>query len=148
MDRHVDKVSMHRPRGFTLIELMVVVAIIGVLAAIAIPGFLRFQCRAKQSEAKTSLRAIRTVELVYFGEFGVFIGMIDLKTVGGMDPRMDPGKYYNYSITSVTATNFIAHATNAAPLPAVSSSTSTVDTWMVSYVTPEPAISAGNNACL
>ena len=48
-----------RKRGFTLIELMIVVAIIGILAAIAIPNFIKFQAKSKQSEAKTNLKAIR-----------------------------------------------------------------------------------------
>ncbi|WP_414645174.1 type IV pilin protein, partial [Candidatus Deferrimicrobium sp.] len=47
-------------KGFTLIELMIVVAIIGILAAIAIPNFLRFQAKSKQSEAKTNLGGIFT----------------------------------------------------------------------------------------
>jgi len=55
-------------KGFTLIELMIVVAIIGILAAIAIPNFLKFQAKSKQSEAKTNLKAIYTAQTGYYGE--------------------------------------------------------------------------------
>ena len=49
-------------KGFTLIELMIVVAIIGVLAAIAIPNFVRYQLRSKTSEARTNVGGIRTAQ--------------------------------------------------------------------------------------
>ena len=62
-----------RKGGFTLIELMIVVAIIGILAAIAIPNFLRFQLKAKTSEGKTNIAAIRTAEQSYYSEFGTYI---------------------------------------------------------------------------
>ncbi|WP_447979513.1 type IV pilin protein [Candidatus Nitrospira bockiana] len=67
--------SLRSNKGFTLIELMIVVAIIGILAAIAIPNFLQYQMKSRQSEAKTNLGAIRTSELSFSGERGCFIGI-------------------------------------------------------------------------
>lgn len=54
--------------GFTLIELMIVVAIIGILVAIAIPNFIAYQGKSKQAEAKVSLSAIFTSAVAYQGE--------------------------------------------------------------------------------
>lgn len=53
-------------KGFTLIELMIVVAIIGILAAVAIPGFMSYIKNSKTSEAKTNLNAIGKGAVSYF----------------------------------------------------------------------------------
>jgi len=79
--------------GFTLIELMIVVAIIGILAAIAIPNFIRFQAKSKQSEAKTNLKAIFTAQKAYFGEKDKYSADF---TVIGFDP--EPGNRYSYGL--------------------------------------------------
>jgi type IV pilus assembly protein PilA len=60
-------------KGFTLIELMIVVAIIGILAAIAIPNFMRFQLKSKSSEGKVNIAAIRTAQESYLAEFGSYV---------------------------------------------------------------------------
>ena len=59
-------------RGFTLIELMIVVAIIGILAAIAIPNFMTYQAKARQSESKVGLGGIFTTAVSYFAENGTY----------------------------------------------------------------------------
>jgi len=64
--------ALHTKKGFTLIELMIVVAIIGILAAIAIPNFLRFQAKSKQAEAKTNLGALGTSAESYRAEHDTY----------------------------------------------------------------------------
>jgi len=86
-ERTVVMKSLHsRKGGFTLIELMIVVAIIGILAAIAIPNFLRFQLRAKSSEGKTNLAAIRTAEEGFMAEFGTYVAAAVLPNAAGSPP--------------------------------------------------------------
>ncbi|MFQ5515761.1 MAG: type IV pilin protein [Myxococcota bacterium] len=67
---------------------MIVVAIIGILAAIAIPNFLRFQLKAKSSEGKTNLAAIRTAEESYFAEYGVYVSSLPSPTAIGNNQKV------------------------------------------------------------
>jgi len=64
-----------RRAGFTLVELMIVVGILGVLAAIAIPNFIRYQMRAKTTEALVNLQAIARSQEAYFAEFGSYVSV-------------------------------------------------------------------------
>ena len=102
-------------RGFTLIELMIVVAIIGILAAIAIPNFVKFQCRSKQSEAKGSLKAIYTAEESYRAEQDKYINCntTDCGVGGtspiGFNPKGNKVRYH-YDVSGATSIVFLSKA--------------------------------------
>jgi len=88
--------------GFTLIELMIVVAIMGILASIAAGFFLNYTMKAKQSEARTLLSAIYTVESAYFSETNSYGSL----SSAGFMPSSSP-KYY----TNVGSSHFDFSAT-------------------------------------
>jgi type IV pilus assembly protein PilA len=75
---------LHTKKGFTLIELMIVVAIIGILAAIAIPNFLKYQAKSKQSEAKMNLGSMGTSAESYHAENDTY------KATGTVTPNVPP----------------------------------------------------------
>jgi len=77
---------MMNRKGFTLVELMIVVAIIGILAAIAIPNFVAMQYRAKRSEVPSNVDGIKTAELAYDAAFDTYI------QESSFQPDSSPGK--------------------------------------------------------
>jgi type IV pilus assembly protein PilA len=118
-------------KGFTLIELMIVVAIIGILAAIAIPNFLRFQAKSKQSEAKTNLGGIFTAETSYFAENNAFadLGVISWAPIGS-------SVRYAYAVT----TGGVTLGDNAALNVAAAQALGSIDNVNFTFV----AAAAGN----
>ncbi|NCN40173.1 prepilin-type N-terminal cleavage/methylation domain-containing protein [bacterium] len=78
--------------GFSLVELMVVVAIIGILATVAVPNFQRFQARAKQSSAKTELTGMYTAQKSFYVEYNQYHGHLP---VVGYVPDGIGGVNYN-----------------------------------------------------
>lgn len=77
--------------GFTLVELMIVVAIIGVLSAVAVPNFKKYQAKAKTSEAKVQLAAAYTAEQAFFGDFGIYHTCLQYM---GFDPAAETAQRY------------------------------------------------------
>lgn len=84
--------KMTSDAGFTLVELMIVVAIIGVLSAVAVPNFKKYQAKAKTSEAKVQLAAAYTAEQAFYGDFGIYATC--LKYMGFDPSRESQNRYY------------------------------------------------------
>ncbi len=90
--------------GFTLVELMIVVAIIGILSAIAVPNYQKFQARARQSEVKMSLTGLYTAEKSYSVEAATFSGCLP-----GIGFSLNTGagtiRYYSVGFSDISGSN-------------------------------------------
>lgn len=83
--------SLKRQDGFTLVELMVVVAIIGLLSAVAIPNFKKYQAKSKVSEAKLQLSALYTAQTAFFSDFNMYGSCLRYM---GFDPFAETASRY------------------------------------------------------
>jgi prepilin-type N-terminal cleavage/methylation domain-containing protein len=92
-------------RAFTLVELMIVIAIISILASMAVPEYYNFRCKAKQSEARESLGMIAKCQEAYFFEYDTF--STDKNRIGFY---MMGTPYYTYQIVSADIDGFVAKA--------------------------------------
>lgn len=93
--------KLKKDEGFTLVELMVVVAIIGVLSAVAIPNFKKYQAKSKASEAKLQLSSLYTAESAFYADYNIYHICLD---VMGFNPTAEaPSRYFAVGFGTITA---------------------------------------------
>lgn len=90
-----------RARGFSLVELMVVVAIIGLLASVAIPNFMKFQARSRTTEAKLQLAGAYTAEAAFYSNYSIY--HICLNYMGYDPSEFRNSRYYSIGFTTPAA---------------------------------------------
>jgi type IV pilus assembly protein PilA len=105
------KMSKHTRRsnqGFSLIELLVVVAVILVIAAIAIPNYMRSKIRANESSAVQSLRVICTAEVIYSITYGInFAATLTQLSSNGLPPDENHAGLIDSVLASGTKSGYI-----------------------------------------
>lgn len=107
--------------GFTLVELMIAVAIVGILASIAYPSYTNFVARSNRSEPQRELKRLANLEEQLYVDSRAYTA--DLTLLGVANPYITPSR--NYSITAVagattftlTATALLTQATNDSACP-------------------------------
>lgn len=115
--------------GFTLVELMIVVAIIGVLSAVAVPNFKKYQAKAKTSEAKIQLAAAYTAQQAFFGDFGIYhtcLAYMGYEPINEFESRyyaIGFGTAVTTTITAAAHTDAVNSGMNATACPANASAT-------------------------
>jgi prepilin-type N-terminal cleavage/methylation domain-containing protein len=109
--------DMKKENGFSLLELLIVVAIILLIATIAIPSFLRSRQAANESHAVANLRTLNTAEVQYMSTNQQYGDLSGLVSAGLLDDRYTNGSAgYNFGVElSVNALDYTATATAQFP---------------------------------
>ncbi len=104
----IKKLRGSNEKGFTLIELMIVIAIIGILAAIAIPNFVSYRMRAYDSDAQSNIKNLLTAEEAYFVDNSTYTS-----TVANL-PGFVQSPKVSITVSNVTVTGYDVQATHSA----------------------------------
>jgi prepilin-type N-terminal cleavage/methylation domain-containing protein len=114
--------KIRNTQGFTLIELMIVVVIIGILAAVALPKFSGMSKSAKEAEADPILKEVYTLQQAYYTRYNVFADETELAK-NGFDINLsdiaqaeEQGRYYYVDISATGGTGPTATYCSAALL--------------------------------
>jgi type IV pilus assembly protein PilE len=136
-------------RGFTLIELMIAVAILAIISAIAIPQYNRYAFRARRADGQKLLLAIANAEERYYAQQNKYA---DLKTIGfsSTATATSDNSYYTATVTATTVGTFVAQGFTATATPQGAQQKDVCTTLSITDTgakNPSPTTKTSNGTC-
>lgn len=125
------------PKGFTFIELMIVIVIIGIISAIAYPSYLSQLQKSRRVDAQTALLELAQYMERYYTTNGTYVGAVLPFTAS---PKDDSTKYYNLSVSGLAAN---AYTLSGVPITTSSQATESCGTLTLSQTGAKTPTTAG-----
>ncbi|MFH1800936.1 MAG: type II secretion system protein [Candidatus Omnitrophota bacterium] len=106
--------NMDRTKGFTMIEILVTILILGVLAAVTIPGFTKAKTKAEKDQAVAYLRTVRTSMRMYYGKWKTYLPLANTGAIKSTLGAETQAAGYGFSVAAPTTSTFTATAFRSA----------------------------------
>ena len=103
---------MKSTKGFTLVELVIVIVIVGILSIVAVPIYRGYTRKAMASEGKALLGSVQTSQKIYYAEFGAFLFTASTGYDAALDVDARANKYFKeYTVTTSAGSGYVAETT-------------------------------------
>ena len=121
------KVTFGKKKGFTLLELLIVVVVLAVLAGLALPQYIKTVARSKEAEGWQVMATVRSAEMRYYAEWENYVNQTNFDLLDITDVNSPPQRYFGYTVAIALPTFTITADPSTGTKPCAGCRTLTLD---------------------